>query len=206
MSLAFGGWTLSRVVTSSLAAAPPPATAAVLGPARAAAPAAAALALRVAAAGRRPYALLGGIADELGGGRAPARRAAVKAAGVLADRGLDADAAGRLVRVRLAAEDLLAGFGRAAAACEGPAVLLVTGPRTDELDVALAAFDVIVVAPAVGDDALAEAAELSLVTLGPPVRRATPSRAPVANRLALSGATALDPLRGAVAPALEVLA
>jgi hypothetical protein len=170
--------------------------AAVLGPVRAATPLAAALALRLAARGGVGCALLAGPA-RVPGPRLPSASGATRAARALVARGIPATASGRLVRAELPD---IADFGRAAAVVEGPAVLVVSAPRTLALDAILRTLDALVLCGE--EDLYTELGQASLSALGPPVTRVAPVRAPLAAGLALAGAGAPAPLGEAVAAVL----
>ncbi len=177
---------------------------AVVGPAGSAAPVAAGLALALARDAGAACALVAGLGVPPAS-RAPGRRAANRAAAALAARELPATASGRLVLLSLDPPARPRDFGRAAAAVDGPAVLLVAGPRTAEADALLATQDAIVLAlPRDSDPVLAEVAEDSLAALGPPVLRTGSPLSAITARLALTGLAAPASLRSALAPALEL--
>lgn len=177
---------------------------AVVGPPAAAGPVAAALALALAREAGAGCALVAG--PGLGARSGVARRReASRAAAALVARELPARASGRLVLLSLDPPARPRDFGRAAAAVDGPAVLLVAGPRTAESDALLATQDAIVLAlPRDVDPVLAEVAHASLATLGPPVLRAAGSPSALAARLALTGLAVPASLRAALGPALEL--
>lgn len=177
---------------------------AVVGPAGSAAPVAAGLALALARDAGAACALVAGLGIP-SGSRAPGRRAANRAAATLVARELPATASGRLVLLSLDPPARPRDFGRAAAAVDGPAVLLVAGSRTAEADVLLATQDAILLAlPRDADSVLAELAQESLVALGPPVLRTGSPPSAITARLVLTGLAAPASLRAALAPALEL--
>lgn len=170
---------------------PAPAVAVLASPADALA-LGAALALAVARARRAPVAVVcvWSATQARSPWRAPARPAATRLASSLADRGHAAQAAGRLVLVRLAdADDDAATEALRVSAASGmaPTVLALAGPRPAAFDIALAAQDLVVVAvPPAADPALAQLALSGLdraliCSLAP----AEPARALAAAGLAL---------------------
>ncbi len=172
---------------------------AVLGAGRGGGAVAAALALRLAAAGRSSCALLAGDGG-LVAPRAPAAGAASRAARALQAREITACASGRLVRAELGDAGA---FARADAVVGGPAVLLLSAPRTDALDELLRTLDALVLLG--GDGEVADLALTSLRALGPPVLRVRTGWAPLAAALALAGLAAPAPFRAAVGPVLEAV-
>jgi hypothetical protein len=138
--------------------------------------------------------------------RLPAGRAARGLAVRLGGRGVNALASGRLVRVSLpdAPSETVATAQRAVAAAGGsPAVIALTGPRTDELDALLTLCDAAVLARRTGaDDALARVASSRLEPLGLPVSTVHAPGGP-ARFLASAGVLVSSSFRAALAPALE---
>ncbi|MCW3065718.1 MAG: hypothetical protein JWN32_2890, partial [Solirubrobacterales bacterium] len=169
----------------------------VVAPARLATATGAALALGLARMHDSRCALLCHWGPVPGG--APAGRAAARAAAALRTREIDASAVGRLVRVALDDDTLLAAstIGRAAAVVAGPTVLAVGRPRDEGMDRALAEQDAIAWLPPDGaSEALIALVVESLGALGRPVVRFSAAH-PVARRLALAG------IAVGAAPALE---
>jgi hypothetical protein len=182
-----------------------PVSVAVLGPARSAVPIACALGVRLAAAGTTGCGVVaapGGIA----GPTAFAAAGAGRLAQALRAEDREAVATGRLVRVALDPEAPHADFVALVGVAPGPAVLVLTGARSDEDDALLARLDAVVLAPpSETDPRLTGLAEDGLAGLGLAVARADGRPGPVARALALAGLSAAEPLRSAVAPALEAL-
>ena len=180
---------------------------AVLAPAADAAALGAVLGLALARAQRAPAAVVcvWSPVPERPSWRAPARAAARRLAATLAARGHEAYGSGRLVVVRLAAgrEDGAAEALRvSAAAGAAPTVLALAGPRRAELDIVLAAQDLVVVAlPPESNPALAQLAvaglERALACELPP---ADPARA-----LAAAGLMLLPSTRRAIAAPVAAL-
>lgn len=146
---------------------------AVLGAAPDVRVAGAVLALVLARRAGFSHALVAGAGEAAPRGwRAPPAPSAARAAGVLRDRGHDAIASGRLVRLRLAGDTLGAAteLGRAWAALQAPAVVAVATRRDEAIDRMLAIQDRIVHVRAADEDpALTLLALSGLGALGPPV-------------------------------------
>lgn len=185
----------------------PPASLAVLAPAADAAALGATLALALARRERAPAAVVGLWAPggERPPWRAPGLPAAARLARLLAARGHDARASGRLAVVRLAApcEQAAAEAVRAAAAAGvAPAVLALAGPRAAAFEEVLAQQDLVVVAVTPGaDPALARLAVAGL-------RRAIACEVPPAHparSLAAAGIALLPSARRAVAAPVAAL-
>jgi hypothetical protein len=143
------------------------------------------------------------------GARFPAAGKARHLALRLDARGLAAEAAGRLVRVRLPDDPVAAGAAaeRAAGAASCPVVVALAGPREPALDQLLAAQDLVVLVhrPDSDDDALARAAEASLAGLRVPIVACQLAGAGPLRALASSGLAAPPTLRHALTPALEAV-
>lgn len=131
---------------------------------------------------------------------------AARLAARLAECGLDATAAGRIVRVALPADE--AGATRAAqiAAEEAPCVLAVAGPRSGAVDGLIAAQGRALVAERVADDAgLAALALEDLLEAGVDAA-CVDLRAPaLATALARAGIALLEPLRARLAEAVDAV-
>jgi hypothetical protein len=165
----------------------PPDTVALVAPPKVAAAAGAALALELVREHRASCALL--CAWEPNAGGAPAVRAAARAGAALRARGIEARAAGRLVRVALDEDTRLAAatLARAAAVVPGPAVLAVGRPRDEHIDRVLREQDAIGwIAPEGAGESLVAVLESSLAALGRTVVRCNAPSA-VGRRLALAG-------------------
>lgn len=189
-------------------AAPPP-CAAVLGQPRPAAVLAAAAAVELARAGGWPCALVGFWRTEEGRDwRLPPRRPARRLAARLSAQGLEPEASGRLARIWLPDDAVLAvaDAERAIAAARVPTAIALAGPREPELDALLRVQDVVVLArPPQADPALDELARDSLAGLSPATVVCAVSAGPAARALALAGAAVPSVLRGALRPALEAV-
>jgi hypothetical protein len=141
--------------------------------------------------------------------RAPALPAARRLAAVLAARGHDARAAGRLAVVRLPAApaDAACDARRASAAAgTAPVVLALGGPRVAAFDALLAEQDVVVIATAPGTDPAL--ARLAVAGLGCEHARACVCAVPPAQpgrALAAAGLTLLPSARRALAGPVEAL-
>jgi hypothetical protein len=130
------------------------------------------------------------------GPRAPAQPRARRLAAKLTERGHDALATGRLVVVHLDAPDEAA---RVAAAAGVATVLVVAGPRDDQVDRVLRDHDQILVA---GDDLLADLAVDSARALCVPAETLTLPDAPAARFLATTGVALVAPWRDPIGKAL----
>jgi hypothetical protein len=97
----------------------------------------------------------------------------------LSAHGLEAVAAGRLVRLVLPGDsrDAAVAGHRAAVVASGPTVHALAGPRDEAVDGLLAVQDGLVLA-ASAEDPVAELAQASLAGLGPPVCSCRPVRGP----------------------------
>ena len=126
----------------------------------------------------------------------------------LAARGVDATAAGKLVRVVLpeATEHAAAGAERALGAGSSPSVLLLAGPRPEALDEVLLRQDAIVVAAEPdGDSSLVDLAVATLAEQHPAVSSCALPLGPVARALATAGIAAPIGAGRALAPMLEAV-
>ena len=195
-----------RTEAAPAGAQPAPAVAVLAPPADAAA-LGAVLALALARDRRVPTAVVcvWSAAPARSTGRAPARPAAARLAATLAGRGHHAQAAGRLVLVKLAdaAEEAASESLRVgAAAGAAPTILALAGPRLAAFDGALAAQDLVVVAvPSSADPALAQLALAGLDrALICPLPPADPARA-----LAAAGVALLPSARRALAAPVAAL-
>jgi hypothetical protein len=123
--------------------------------------------------------------------RAPARAAAVRLAGSLRARDLEASARGRLALVHLSDEGRTDAVTRAIAAASGlPTVLAVAG-RDEEVDALLAARDAILIAlPSSAEPAMAQLALVGAAALAPAAAAVALALDPVQRALALAGARA----------------
>ena len=132
------------------------------------------------------------------GARGPAARGARRVADLLAGRGHDAVATGRLVHVLLA--DPADAARVAAAADPAPCVTVLAGPRDDAIDALLRAHDEVLVE---ADDDVADLALTSLAQADVPARRLTlAGTSSTARALAAAGLTLTPPLRAAAREAL----
>ncbi|MDQ6751035.1 MAG: hypothetical protein M3Z33_09825 [Actinomycetota bacterium] len=138
---------------------------------------------------------------------APALRGPRRALAALTAHDLEAEAGGRLVRLRLP-EEPEAAFAvatRAAAVCAIPAVSALAGPRTPALDQLLIAQDLVVVAhrpdadPALPELACRGLTSLRVPTIACPVAPGARGRAFAAAGIATPAA------RSVFAPAIEAL-
>lgn len=184
-------------------AVPVPPVVVVLGHSRIAFPAACAAALDLARGGVGAHAAVclwppGAEAAPRTAATLPARRVAARLAG----RGCEADASGRLARVRLPAPppDALAAAQRAAAAADCPLSIALGAPRTPELDTLLALADAAILARHAGDaPAVARLAEAGLARLGVPAIVWRPRLGPAGRLLATTGLAAPASARAALA-------
>jgi len=166
---------------ASRARALPAATVAVLGSPDAVAPTAAATALLLAARGPGLLAIVGGRAPSRL--PAPPTPAAARASARLRDRGHDALAAGRLVRLGAEPGEIL----RAAAVLDGPCVTAVIAPRDTALDRLLGAQDALLVAAGEGSVGLVAPVLAGLEPLGIPCAGAPVAPDAPSASLALAG-------------------
>jgi hypothetical protein len=111
---------------------------------------------------------------------APAGRETRRLAAAMSAHGLEASAAGRLVRITLPEESREAAVAahRAAVVAAGPVVHALAGPRDESVDGLLAVQDGLVLATHGEDDPLADLAQASLASLGPPVCSCRPVGGP----------------------------
>lgn len=199
---------VSRELPHAVAAPPVVERMAVLGAPAGVMPTGAALALVAARAARARCALLAIWGAPTPGARLPARAGAARAAAALRSRGLEATAGGRLVYLELPAEPIqaAAALARAEAAARAPAVLVVAGPRTDELDRVLVEQDLLVVLGRDDDAPTARLVAESLAELGRPIVVCPSAPGRLAGALALVGLGGGALCRPTLGPALEALA
>jgi hypothetical protein len=190
-----------------------PPSIAVLGTARDAPALGAAIGVGLARASRAPFGLVctwTGEPPDLSGWAAPAVRAGRQLVERLVQRGHEARAAGRVVRVALPAEEACAA-AEAVRALSGagdvPFVLVVAGPRGASLDALVREQDHVVLLTAPGaPEALAE---IALGGLGLPPERlslAAAACSPFGRALALGGAGVGPGLRVPVGEAVRAVA
>ena len=139
----------------------------------------------VALADGAPVVAVWGAAARPGPSTPGAKRLATR----LAERGHAAAPCGRLVRVALDRPEEAARVDAVA-----PAVLVVAGPRDEQVDDVLAGYDRVVVA---GDNLVAELAAQSVAALGVPTATLAPPDAPIARLLAAQGLALVAPWRAA---------
>lgn len=131
--------------------------------------------------------------------------AARRLASRLRDHGVDAAAAGRLVRLALPADEEHAALTvrDATALLDGPVVLVVSGPRGAAMEAALVdAQRILLVAPGSADAGLAELAAEELSRLAP-CRMVELASSPVAAAMVRTGTGLVAPLKGPFASALR---
>lgn len=141
-------------------------------------------------------------------GSAPAVPAARRLAAVLAGRGLEAGAAGRMATLVLPDDPVqaTAAAARAVAASPGSPVVLALGARAGAFDALLSAQDrVLVVPPPNADRAMTELALAGLSDVAPDVRVCAADATPAARALVATGLAVPAALRRALRPALEGL-
>lgn len=139
--------------------------------------------------------------------RSPALRSATRVAASLAERGISAEARGRLVAVGLDPDPSLAAVEahRAAAAALLPSVVVIAGPREPAVDRLIGEQDLVLLAA--GADAPEGLAELAAAQLGAlrPVTTVALPPGVGARALASAGVLALPAFRRVLRPALERL-
>jgi hypothetical protein len=137
----------------------------------------------------------------------PSAPAARKLRRSLQARGLEGTAAGQVVRVTLAAPPVqaVAAAERAIGAASCPAVLLVAGPRPEELDDLLLRQDAIVVAAPESGGPVVDLAIASLAERHPAVAACSLPLGPVGRVLAGAGAAAPLGAGRPLAPMLEAV-
>jgi hypothetical protein len=181
-----------------------PESVAVLGPPRAAAACAALFVLRTARSTAARCALVATWGGPAGADRhLPSLLAVSRVAAALRARALPATAAGRLVRMELAAEadEAADALRRAAAVVRGPVGLAISRPRSAGVDQVLAEQQaLVVVRPRGADPAIADLAAAGLALLGPPVSACLPP-ARMVGALALAGLTPPRAVLGALSEA-----